>query len=361
MKDCTLYGKVVLEDRVVEDGAVSVSCGKIVFAGNRSDLPEVIGEEKDYTGKLILPGFVDIHCHSGDNIDSHVDPVKMGAFHLAHGTTSLLCTIYRGFTQAEYIEYLENVKAAMSVQKNIKGAHFEGPYLNPKYGAGATEEPDEVKRENYVKLAEYGIIKQWTFAPEVEGTDEFLDYISKAGIVPAIGHSKASPEQVYYAASHGAKLVTHLFDATGTSVSPTSYDGTIEVSFDCAALLCDNLYYEIICDKNGVHVRPDMLLLAVKTVGKDRIIGITDNCGGDDTSDINIVDGELYGSNLTMEKVARNLRAIGFSVTEVAKMTATTAADLIGLGTTGRIAPGYDADIVVTEDDYSVIEVMTAY
>ncbi len=358
----TLYGRVVLPESVVEDGAVAVSNGKIVFVGEKKDLEAPIGEVRDLSGKYIAPGFVDIHCHAGGAFWCHEDPVSMSKFHLDHGTTSLLCTIYRGFTHEELLSHVRTVKNAMAACGNIKGVHLEGPYLNPSFGAAPDADSQPIKREEYMEIAAEGVVKQWTFSPEVKGTLEFAKDIVGEGIVPAMGHSCAAPEEVYAAADAGTKIVTHLFDATGSSVSPTEYDGTIEVSFDCAALLCDDLYYEIICDKKGVHVRGDMVKLAVKTVGVDRIMGVTDACTGDESdTDINIVDGELYGSKLTMDKVAKNFHALGFTVPEVFRITALTPAKVCRLDSVGSLEKGKDADILILDETLELLEVLTSF
>ena len=63
MTEYTLYGRVVLCDRVIEDGAVAVSGSRIVYAGDRDGAP-VCGEAVS-RGGTIMPGFVDIHCHAG--------------------------------------------------------------------------------------------------------------------------------------------------------------------------------------------------------------------------------------------------------------------------------------------------------
>lgn len=362
MKDYTLYGTVVLRDRVVDDGAVSVKDGKIVYAGERAALPEVIGMARDLGTKVIAPGFVDIHCHAGGVYSVHVDPYRASRHHLEHGTTSMLCTIYRGFTTDEYLEFIDRIKAAMPECGNIKGIHLEGPYLNPRYGAEASEEGDRPVRENYMRLAATGMIKQWTSAPEVPGVHDFISDIASCGIVPAIGHSSAGTADVTEACRRGAKIVTHLFDATGKAVDPTTYDGTIEVSFNAACLIQDDMYYELICDEREIHVRGDLVRLAAKCVGVDRLIAITDACEGEsDETDVNIVNGELYGSLLTMDRVAKNIRALGFSLPEVFRMTSTTPAAVIGLDGVGEIAPGYNADFVVLDGDFNVCDVITSY
>jgi len=362
IKNHTLYGSVVLRDRVVLRGAIAVKDGVITYAGERDSLPEVTGEAIDFGERIIAPGFVDIHCHAGGIYPVHVDPYKASRHHLEHGTTSMLCTIYRGFTTDEYLEFIDRIKTAMPSCGNIKGVHLEGPYLNPRYGAEASEEGDRPIKENYMKLAATGLIKQWTSAPEVPGVHEFISDIASCGIVPSIGHSSASPEDVAEAARRGAKIVTHLFDATGKAIDPTRYDGTIEVSFNAAALLQDDMYYELICDEEEIHVRGDLVRLAAKCVGKDRLVAITDACEGEsDETDVNIVNGELYGSLLTMDRVARNVHALGFTLPETFAMTSTTPAKAIGLEKIGELKEGFFADAVVLDADFNVECVLTSY
>lgn len=363
MKTYTLYGRVVLPHSVVDRGAVVVKDGVIVYAGEAGGAPAGdYGETFNYGDNYIAPGFVDIHCHAGGSVWAYESPTEMAKYHLAHGTTSILCTFYRDFTHEELMGHINRVKSEMSTCPIIKGVHLEGPYLNPQYGASTLDECEKVDKKNYMEIASTGIIKQWTFAPEVEGTDGFLKDIVPFGIAPAIGHSCAAPSQVYAAAKGGTKIVTHLFDATGTTPEGDFYDGTIDVSFDMAALLCDDLLYEIICDENGVHVRGDLVRLAVKTVGHERIIAVTDACTGDDSdTDINVIDGELYGSKLTMDGAARNLHALGFDLPEVFMMTSTTPAKAISLEKTGKIESSYKADLLILDKDLNLKEVITSY
>ncbi len=354
----TLLGTLILPDRVVENGAVCVRDGVIVYSGSASSAPEC-GEVRRHAG-LIAPGFVDIHCHAGGTVWSHDDPGEVADYHLAHGTTTMLETFYRDLGQAGMLDGVAKVKSAMETHKNIYGVHLEGPYLNPAYGA-ETGIAAVVRREDYMALADSGIIRQWTYAPEEAGTDEFLADIVKCGIVPAIGHSAASPEDVARAEMGGARIVTHLFDATGCYREAPEYTGTKDVTFDDAVLLADNFYYEIICDKAGIHVRPEKLHLACKTVGCERIVAITDSCAdGSIKGDVNVnAEGELMGSYLTMEAAAKNFRALGFTLPEVFGFTSNNGAAALGIADrVGSLTIGHAADILLLTDKLDVVEVI---
>ncbi len=351
----TLYGDVVTDDRIIKNGAVAVQDGRIRYVGSKMTVPQM-GAVQDWSGSYLIPGFIDIHCHAGGDIWVYEDPETAAKYHLQHGTTGLCCTLYRDLGIGEILAAQEKIKDAMLDTPNILGVHLEGPYLNPRYGSKPSEKPLEAMREEYMPLLETGIVRHVTFAPEVPGTDRLLSDLLHMGIVGSIGHSEASPEQVRRAVDSGAQCVTHLYDATGASITPTRWDGTIEVDFNMAALLCDSLFYEIICDSMGVHVRRELLQLTKKLVGASRIIGITDACGGPGGSgDVNFEDGELMGSKLTMDQVAKNFHAAGFSMPEIAMATAGNAARLLGIyQDRGSIDPGKRADIIALTKDFTI-------
>src|SRR3954453_7589718 len=49
---------------IIEDGAIAVREGKIIWVGATKDLPEKSAETYDASNKVILPGFVDSHTHA---------------------------------------------------------------------------------------------------------------------------------------------------------------------------------------------------------------------------------------------------------------------------------------------------------
>jgi N-acetylglucosamine-6-phosphate deacetylase len=361
-----LKGNIVTADSLLSGGAVVVRDG--VIAGvykNTEQLPEV-QRIYDFGGSLIAPGFVDIHCHGSRRVMVNEDPGAVAAYHYKRGTTSMLLSLYRDLSRAEILDALARIGAEMKSAPNIMGVHMEGPYLNPSLGSKGKKSV-VIDKAEYRAVIDSGLVKQWTFAPEIEGAAAFCREIAGKGIVPAIGHSAASPAEVADAVKNGARIVTHLMDATGSSIDPTRYPGTKEVDFDAACLLEDGLYYEVINDREGIHVRPEMVKLIIKTAGIDKVVGITDCYAGqdadadrDDGADINFYKGELTGSKLTMDGVARNFLRLGLSVCEVFKVTALNPARALGVAdTVGQIKAGCRANILIADAELNKIEVFT--
>lgn len=359
IRELALCGRLLTPEGLLEEGALLVKEGIIAYAGPLCAAPSAA-----YTPVegILAPGFVDIHCHAAGQVFAHESPTRVAEYHLGHGTTGLVLTLYRDLPQARMLQGLLDIKAAMGPGSSILGAHLEGPYLNPRYGTGRGDGTVTVCPEDYVPLADTGVVRQWTCAPEVAGIEAFISYITGRGIVAAIGHSEASPGQVFAARAAGASLVTHLFDATGCSHPVTRWAGTLETDFSTAALVCDGLYYELICDRRGIHVRLEMVKLAIRAAGMDKLVAITDHyVGPEDGSDVNLVGDDLAGSKLTMDQVARNLLALGLSIPEVFMLTSQNPARVLGLShSLGALQPGCRGDVLLVDDALNLKKVWKA-
>ena len=352
--------RIVLRERILPNGAIRIEDGNIADIYETSPPKTEDIEKIDAGGALVAPGFVDIHAHAGGRFWAYENPVEAARYHLNSGTTSMVLTLYHDIGHEGILEGARRIRRAMEngTPGNIAGIHMEGPYLSKKYGASAKTAriPDAKEYSQYI--SEFGdLIKQWTFSPEVEGTDAFIEAARAAGIRLAIGHSAAAPERVFEVAEKGVCICTHLANATASSIMPPRYPGTQEVSFDQAVMMCDDIMCEVINDRLGVHVRPLMTKYIVKTIGIDRVMAISDACAADDDdeNDINIVNGEIYGSKLTMQGAARNfMKNTGLSLAETFRVCAANPAKAVGLADRGEIDLGKRADILILDDDLSI-------
>lgn len=358
-----INARIAVRGELLEDGLLLHKDGRIVSVGpdKGADLSDM--DVLDAGGNILGPGFVDIHCHAGGNVWAYDDPARMAAAQLAGGTTSLVCTLYHDIPEDALFAGAEKIRRAMQAGTpgNIAGIHMEGPYLSNKYGAHPHTARKADPREYERYLQAFGdLVLQWTYSPEVEGTEAFAARVTQAGIPLAIGHSEANAQTVIRAAERGATICTHITDATGTSPEPSRYGGTKEVSFDQAAMLCDELYCELINDNLGAHVRPLMSRLIVKTVGIERVVGVTDaGAGSLDDTEINVVGSDIFGSKLRMVNVAKNFRDnTGLTVPEIFKVCAENPAAAVRLADVGSIAPGKRANFVLLDDNLDLLDVI---
>jgi N-acetylglucosamine-6-phosphate deacetylase len=123
---------------------------------------------------------------------------------------------------------------------------------------------------------------------------------------------------------------------------------------------------------DGHHVHPEMVGLAFRMLGPDRIYLTTDSMAAAGMGDgeyrlatrtvymdggvPRLGSGAIAGSVLTMSEAFRNVLAFtGCTVPEAARMASTTPARLVGEGRRrGRLIPGYAADVAVLAPDLSV-------
>ncbi len=352
----------VLQRRIVTNAVIAIDGDHIagIYAGEDVPPMDAFSEVIDGHGAFAGPGFVDLHCHAGGDYYFYENPEAAAAHHLAGGTTSMNCTIYHDIGRQGALDAMERVKQLKADGKlaNVMGIHFEGPFLSPKYGAhsyGARPvDPDEYREV----IRRFGaLMSLWTVSPELDNAFAFIREALAAGITVAVGHTEASPEQINHAVDLGARVCTHLTNATGTAISPTRYGGTLEVSVNMACMLRDEVFVEIINDQNGLHVRPDTIRFVIKAVGLDRVCGVTDACTGvKDDTDVNLEPEGLMGSKLTMNRAARNFRDnAGLDMCEVFRVCSLNPARALRRDNViGSLEPGKRADIVLIDGNYNV-------
>ena len=371
-----INGKIIT-DRILEGKKLWFENGRIEAVTDR-DFPGA--RMIDVHGAYIAPGFIDIHTHGGggyDFMDGTVEAVKQAAsIHLHHGTTTLLpTTLSYGISSIE--KAVQQVKEAGLDENlpNLPGVHLEGPYFSPQQ-AGAQNPayitaPAESDYKGIVERAE-GFIKRWSYAPELKGAGEFCDYLIRKGISPSIGHSNAEYADVLDAYERGCRMVTHLYSGMSTIVRKNAYrvPGVLE-----SAYLLDDMVAEVIAD--GCHLPPELLRLAYKIKGPDKICLITDSMRGAGMPDGPSILGRIQdgmpciiedgvakltdrsafaGSVATFDRLVRVFhKEAGIDLADCIKMASTTPARMIGLGgSKGKLQQGYDADIVVFDEDIHV-------
>lgn len=368
--------KLVLEYGILWDGVLAIDGERIAGYGPVSEMEipkdaEII----DAKGLYVGPGFVDIHVHGGGDVLFWEDPKKVTEYFLKKGTTTILATLPYNLSRDAYLRGIDLVKKAKEdadIGKVIGGFYMEGPYLNPKYGANADINPwrGDIVPEDYKELADNAgkLAKVWTVAPEREGLKPFLEYAKKVNpdVRFAVGHSEATPEQIQKLKKYGIGLQTHCMDATGRV---KTWLGTRSCGPDEYCMTDSDMYAEVICDSQGIHVNPALVRMILKVKGVDKIVLITDCYVSDDQApeglrhltDLNFDhNGDLFGSRLTMDVACKNMMThTNCGIAQAFLMASRNPARAIGMeDEIGTIEAGKKANLVFVDDMFQVDKVI---
>lgn len=367
IKNC----KIIFEDRI-EIGSLLIRNGKIEKinpSSNESD--EII----DAKGLYISPGFIDVHIHGAggfDTMDGTKESINTIAKTIANfGTTSFLPTT---MTCA-----LDDIKKAVEVSAecmkegtdgaNVAGVHLEGPFISPEM-IGA-QNPNFIQKPsidtfNYMVGDNIDAIKSITLAPEVKGSLELIKYLKDKNIIVSIGHSKATYKEALEGIECGIGHSTHLYNA----MTPLHHrePGIVGAIFDT------DITTETISD--GIHISYPSLRVAYKQKGFNKVLLVTDammacgmpegkySLGGQDVfvkdGAARLKEGNLAGSILTLDKAVRNVyKNSNYELYDIIKMATYNGAKHCKLDNRkGLIKEGYDADLVLFDEDINIKKVI---
>ena len=344
---------------------------RLIGFGQRPILPgntEV--QEVDAEGKMLLPGFIDLHVHGAvghEVMDASAAGLEeMARFYASHGVTSFLATTWTASREAirKALELVEEMQGPVQGGATLLGVHLEGPYLNPaRCGAQDIRQIRRAEREEALEFLDSGVIRLLALAPEYDENLWLIDECVKRGITVSAAHTAANYEQMQRAAAHGLTQATHTFNAMQGL-------GHREPGTVGAALTIPQIACELIADNIHVHPAVQKILLDVKT--PSGVILITDaiRAAGlpegeymlDDRSvniqdgAVRLQDGTLAGSILTMERALQNLcSATGRSLEELWVTSSLNAARAIGISSRkGSLEAGKNADFVLLNDSFKV-------
>ena len=331
--------------------------------------------DKDYENKRIVPGFLDVHTHGYGGFDTN-DAEEEGLRHWMkeipkEGVTGICPTT---ITQTEEVLTKAVANVAKVVADGYEGAeilgiHFEGPYLDMKYKGAQPEQcivASDVEQFKRYQKAANGLIKIITMATEHDKDFALTKYCAQTGVRVSIGHSGATLDEAGLAIANGATGMTHIFNG----MSPYHHRNAGLIN---AAMRFKDTYGEVIADGN--HSTVDNLNALYFAKGRDYIVMVTDALmlkglpvgakvlfGGNETelypdgSAHLTATGGLAGSTLRVNDGLRVLvEEAGVPWDYAINSCTLNPAKYIGVDDRkGKLMAGYDADIVVLNDDYSV-------
>ena len=365
-----IHTKLILEDSIIYDGVITFENGIITGLGKAGDVVIPEGAQViDAQGRYTAPGLIDIHNHGGCDWLFHEDPLHCCQFFLAHGQTTVLPTFYCNLTADQMLDGLQKLRQAQSTPAGsiIGGIYMEGPYMN---GVGSNQKyilwGGPIDRSEYASVVEAmaGFAKIWAIDPGRPGIEGFMADVKAAdpNAIFTLGHSRATAAQCRKVKKYGVKLQTHHNDS---GKAPGRAQGTMGAGCDEFALYDPDLYAELICDENGIHVDPELIRMVVRTKGVERIILITDHMADKEHFTNNAEEGILYGpdlnydyeghlagSHLTLENACRNLMAhSGYGLCHAIRMATLNPARLLGIeDQVGSLEVGKKANLILIDD-----------
>lgn len=343
--------------------------------------------EIDAKGNYLLAGFIDIHVHGGggaDFMDATPEAFEIAVkSHLEHGTTTLLPTAMTAIESdlTDFLNAFKEFKSKSEYSALTPGVHLEGPYFsgaNAKSSgaqpSGLLRLPDEAEMNRLLKVAD-GDILRWDAAPELEGSEMFARKCKENNIICSIAHSAATSEEAQKGIDNGFSHVTHFYNAVTTyrKEGQKVLAGVVEATY-----LNEDVTVELICD--GRHIPRDILRLALKIKGAEKVAAITDGMriagtnmqngklgslknGTDvivDDTVAKLPDMSSYaGSIATMDRCLKVLvKDYGISIVTASKMLSKAPSNILGFDNKGSIEIGKDADLVVFDNDFKLRNVI---
>jgi N-acetylglucosamine-6-phosphate deacetylase len=375
-----INGRVIGPHSVLEQHCVVIESGKIKQIAPTAQVhwPEDAQVIDAHDG-FVAPGFVDMHVHGAlgrDTMEGTVEALaQIAEFHAAGGTTAMTPTTTTH--SAEKIAgALQAIADAMGHDfggAQIIGAHIEGPYISQQRSGAQPAQfiRDPMPTEYEPWLDREGLVTQMTLAPELPGALELIDALLEREILPSGGHTAANYEQVHAAVERGLCHATHLFNC----MSSTAKSGPFRLPGALETFLADErVMVELIAD--GQHVHPELMRLAVRAKGIDKVCLITDATAGAGLAEgaeflvgetravvragVGMVtDGSaLAGSVSTMIQMVRNMvKLAGLSLTDAVRMASLNPTRALGIsGRKGSLEPRKDADIVIFSGNFEVLK-----
>jgi len=373
------HAMVVLPDKTLGSQTVVIADGRIEKVcpdgACPSDADDIVFDAK---GLYLAPGFIDLHTHGVHefSLDGGADHLK-GACRVlpGHGVTGFLPTLAPR-PKGKDAEYLALLASCDTAGARALGFHLEGPFLTLT-GALPPEAIGEADPERVRMLQEAasGLPLIFSIAPDFENIGDLLPLMRKSGPV-FMTHTAADVAQTQRAIEAGARHATHFYDVFPC---PPVRDGGVRPCGAVEAILADErVTVDFILD--GEHVDPIAVKMALACKGPGGVSLVTDAQVGSGLpparyqwpggevefrypggparmTENSRAPGGLSGSGLTMDLAVRNaVKMLSVELPQAVRMASLNPAAVLGLDDRkGKIAEGFDADLVLLDENLNVV------
>lgn len=330
------------------------------FIKEIADIESIPGEiiKIDCKNSNLAPGLIDLQIYGGGGYLFSNNPTSPALKSItkslrSNGTTGYFLTLATNSLEV-FHEAIKVVKE--NPHPELLGLHFEGPYINPvKRGAHLVQyikKPVSKEVEDLLREAD-GVLKMITLAPEM-CDEEIIQLLKDNGVLISAGHSNATFEEATNGFNNGIATTTHLFNA----MSPfhhreTGLPGAVFLHCKaCASIIADGIHvdYETVkVSKKLLQERLFLITDAVEEVRDGSYIHVKQ------ADRFTLPDGTLSGSCLTMLQAVKNcVKHVAIPLDEALRMASTYPAELINSFDTGKIKPGFKANLIIFSNDFRV-------
>ncbi len=321
----------------------------------------------DVKGKYIVPGFVEAHTHGRVGFDFNTADaggiLRMLKSYYQRGVTTVFPTLASAPFESllEKGKFISEYKTEETGIARIGGVHIEGRYLNPeKKGAHAPELLTTPSESDVPKILETISGRLHVSAAfELDYDESFIKALTGGGATVGLAHTSAdyaTTEKLYK--KYGISL-THMYNA----MNPLHHRAGGPIAF----AFTSDMYTEIIAD--GIHISPEMVKLAYRCKGFERLVLITDSMEATDSPDgeysiagqpvivkdsiARTLEGALAGSTLSMPTAINNLvKFAGATYEEAIRCATLNPASMLGIDKyVGSLSVGKFADLNICSFD----------
>jgi len=367
IKNCRLYNQL----QSSEVFNIETAGGKIKKISKHKILPNKNSIVLDARGKILCPGFIDVHIQGAggsDVLDATYDALnQISKTCASFGVTGFLATtVYKINRSNKHLDIAAQNTNQTLEGANLLGIHLEGPFISLKKKGMISplcicEVSGKVCKD--IKLKTKNTLKIMTIAPELAGAIPIIKKLSRDKTVVSFGHSSASYEETILGIRGGITHATHFFNAM-----PSLHHR--EPGPVLAILRDKKITVQVIPD--GVHLHKDILKFVFDIIGPQRWVSITDGMqamglpegkyvynGIEYTSKNGTArykDGTLIGTSLGLNVLLKKMiEFTGCSFLEAIKTATENPARVLGIGNRkGTIAAGMDADLAIIDKNFSV-------
>jgi N-acetylglucosamine-6-phosphate deacetylase len=368
-----LGGDILTPQRVIADGYVLIEGGRLVEVGAGARRLPADCQVFDASSYWVTPGLIDLHLHGATGYNVMGAGLANVAEELPrHGVTSFLPTALTAdpATLRAALEQMAEMVLQPPEGARPLGIHLEGPHLSPKKAGMAAARhfrPLTAQAWRDHQAAASGTIGMLTFAPEEGDAMRLIPRLIEEGVVPSIGHSAATFEQVTEMVALGLRHASHMFNA----MSPFHHRAPGVVG---AVLYHRQIVAQLIADLH--HVHPAAMELLFRLKGADRVALVSDAApfaglppgrydwdaetrvfvGHDGTC--RLPDGSLAGAmRFVNQDLVGLAQTVGLGWPEALQTATSVPGEVLNVKR-GRLRPGWIADVVVWDADMQPVATM---